>query len=97
MVAFIAASAWHYVRRYARLAAPHAVRELKLTSNSNLEIFQNEWKTAELVGEQFVHPWLTIIRCRSETDRWPIAIVILHDKLDAEQFRMLRAHLNWRL
>ena len=95
-IAIIVVASFYYVRRYALLITPTAVRELRMLSDGKLEIFRKEWQSAELVGEQFVHPLLTIIRCRSETDRWPVAIVILNDMLDAESFRALRVRLKWR-
>lgn len=95
-IAVIVAACFYYVRRYALLNIKSAVRDLRLLSDGKLEIFCSEWQSAELVGEQFVHPLLTIIRCRTETDRWPVSIVVLSDMLDAEQFRMLRVRLKWR-
>ena len=92
----LGASAWHYVRAYALLAAPTAVRGLRILSNGNLEIDRGKWQSAELIGEQFIHPQLTIIRCRVESNRRPIAIVILPDMLDRETFRALRVRLKWR-
>ena len=92
----IAASAWHNVRAYALLSAPNAVRGLRIHSNGNLEIERGKLQSAALVGEQFIHPQLTIIRCKTETSRRPIAIVILPDMLDTETFRALRVRLKWR-
>ncbi len=86
----------YYVRRYALLNTQTAVHQLRMLSDTKLEIFRTEWQSATLIGEQFIHPVLTIIRCRTETDRWPIAIVIFSDMLDVEQFRMLRLRLKWR-
>lgn len=94
--AIIVIACLYYMRRYALLNTQSSVRELRMLSDGKLEIFRTDWKSAELTGEQFVHPWFTIIRCRTETDRWPISIVILRDMLDTEQFRMLRVRLKWR-
>jgi hypothetical protein len=91
----IALSAWYFVRAYALLATPSAVRGLRLLSNGNLEIDRGKWQSATLIGEQFIHPQLTIIRCRTETTRRTIAIVIVTDMLDAETFRALRVRLKW--
>jgi hypothetical protein len=85
-----------YVRRYALLDTPATVRELRLLSDNRLEIFREAWQTAEFTGEQFVHPMLTIIRCRIKNNRWSISIVILSDMLDTESFRALRVRLKWR-
>ena len=95
-IAIIVIAAIYYVRHYALLKMPTAVHELRMLSEGRLEIFRSDWRSAELVGEQFIHPLLTIIRCRTKTDRWPIAIVILSDMLDAESFRALRVRLKWR-
>jgi toxin CptA len=95
-IAIIVLASFYYVRRYALLRTPTAVRELRMLSDGRLEIFQSDWQSAKLVGEQFIHPMLTIIRCRTETDRWPVSIVILSDMLDAESFRALRVRLKWR-
>jgi hypothetical protein len=92
----ITASAWHNVRAYALFATPTAVRSLRILSNGNLEIDRGKWQSATLVGEQFIHPQLTIIRCKTETSRRAIAIVILPDMLDSEAFRALRVRLKWR-
>lgn len=92
----IVASAWHNVRTYALLATLTAVRGVRILSNGNLEIDRGKWQSATLIGEQFIHPQLTIIRCRTETSRRSIAIVILPDMLDVETFRTLRVRLKWR-
>ena len=95
-IAIILIAAWYYVRRYALLKTKIAVRELRMLSDAQLDIFRTQWHSAELVGERFVHPLLTIIRCRIENERRPIAIIILPDMLDAESFRLLRVRLKWR-
>ena len=95
-IASILIACIYYVRRYALLNTQSAVRELRMLSDNKLEIFRTKWQSAELVGEQFVHPLLTIIRCRVEADRWPVSIVVLSDMLDTENFRMLRVRLKWR-
>lgn len=92
----IVASAWHNVRTYALLATLTAVRGVRILSNGNLEIDRGKWQSATLIGEQFIHPQLTIIRCKTETSRRSIAIVILPDMLDVETFRALRVRLKWR-
>ena len=89
-------AAWHYVRRYALLNTGSAVRALRMVADAKLDILRNDWQSAQLTHEQFIHPLLTIIRCRTENSRWPIAIVILPDMLDAESFRALRVRLKWR-
>ena len=95
-IAIIVLASFYYVRRYALLRTPTAVRELRMLSDGRLEIFRSDWQPATLLGEQFIHPMLTIIRCRAETDRWPVSIVLLSDMLDAESFRALRVRLKWR-
>jgi toxin CptA len=95
-IAVILVAGVFYVRRYALLSSPTSVRELRLLSDNRLEIFRGEWRSAESVGEQFVHPWLTIIRCHVKNDRWPISIVIMRDMLNEESFRALRVQLKWR-
>ena len=95
-IAAIFVAGFFYVRRYALLSAPAAVRELRMLSDNRLEILCGAWQSAELVGELFVHPSLTIIRCRTKTDRRLMSIVILSDMLDAESFRALRVRLKWR-
>ena len=95
-IAIIVLASFYYVRRYALLRTPTAVRELRMLSDGRLEIFRSDWQSATLLGEQFIHPMLTIIRCRAETDRWPVSIVLLSDMLDAESFRALRVRLKWR-
>lgn len=95
-IAVIVIAGWHYVRRYGLLNSRSAVRELRLLSEGKLDILRNEWQSAQLIGEQFIHPKLTIVRCRTESSRRPIAIVILPDMLDAETFRTFRVRLKWR-
>ena len=89
-------AAWHYVRHYALLNTRTAVRELRMLPDAKLDIQCADWQSARLIGEQFIHPLLTIIRCRIEHRRRPIAIVILPDMIDAESFRALRVWLKWR-
>ncbi len=95
-VAIVVVAAWRYVRHYALLNTQTAVRELRVLPDARVDILRSDWQSARLAGEQFVHPLLTIIRCRLENRRWRIAIVILPDMLDAERFRMLRVLLKWR-
>lgn len=95
-VALVLIAAWHYVRHYALLNTPNAVRELRMLPDGKIDILRSDWQSARLTGEQFVHPLLTIVRCRVENSGLPIAIVILPDMLDAESFRMLRVRLKWR-
>jgi toxin CptA len=95
-VAIVLIATWHYLRHYALLNTPNAVHELRLLPDGKVDILRSDWQSARLTGEQFVHPLLTIVRCRVENRRWPIAIVILPDMLDAESFRMLRVRLKWR-
>ena len=94
-VAIVLVAAWHYVRHYALLITQTAVRELRMLPDGKVDILRSDWQSARLTGEQFVHPLLTIIRCRLESRRRPIAIVILPDMLDAESFRTLRVRLKW--
>jgi toxin CptA len=95
-IVVIAIAGWHYVRRYALFNTRTAVRELRLLSDGQLDVLRGDWQSAQLVGEQFVHPMLTIVRCRTESSRWPVSIVIVPDMLDAEIFRALRVRLKWR-
>ncbi len=95
-VVLVLVAAWQYVRHYALLNTKNAVRELRMLPNARLDIFRTDWQSAQLLGEQFIHPYLTIIRCRVESRGWPITIVILPDMLDAESFRTLRVRLKWR-
>lgn len=95
-IVVIAIAAWYYVRQYGLLNTRSAVRELRLLSDGKLDVLRDDWQSARLVSEQFIHPMLTIIRCHTESSRWPIAILILPDMLDAESFRALRVRLKWR-
>lgn len=92
----VVVAAWRYVRHYALLNTNSAVRELRMLSDARLDILRTDWQSAQLAGEQFTHPFLTIIRCRIENSRRPIAIVILPDMLDQESFRALRVRLKWQ-
>ena len=89
-------AAWHSVRHHALLNTRNAVRELRMSPDAKLDVLRADWQSARLTGEQFIHPFLTIIRCRIENRRWPIAIVIVPDMLDAESYRALRVRLKWR-
>ncbi len=95
-LAAIALSAWYNVRRYALLATHNAVRRLRILASGDVEIERANRERATLTGEQFIHPRLTIIRCRTDSNRRPIAIVIVPDMLDPETFRALRVRLKWR-
>lgn len=87
---------WQYVHHYALLKTKNAVRAFRMLPDARLDILRMDWQSAQLAGEQFIHPFLTIIRCRIENRRRPIAIVILPDMLDAESFRTLRVRLKWQ-
>lgn len=53
---------------------------------------------AEITGNSFVHPWLTVVKLKIEGKPWYCryrALVFLADNIDREIFRRLRIRLRW--
>jgi toxin CptA len=73
------------------------VTSLRLLGNGSLECQladDGEFRAAELLPGNTVHPWLTVIRL--SVDMKPVTVVVLPDSATAEEFRRLRVWLRWR-
>lgn len=88
MVALGATVAW-------RAGRPSVVG-LKLFVDGRLEIAtaQHDWRSAEVISPLRIHPWLTVLRIRS--DDCACVLAIAPDSLTYEDFRRLRLWLGWR-
>lgn len=88
MVALGATLAW----RAGRLG----IVGLKLLADGRLEIAasRDEWRSVEVIPPLHIHPWLTVLRVRSEDSAH--VLVIVPDSLASEDFRRLRLWLAWR-
>jgi len=69
---------------------------LKLLADGRIEIAASldEWRSAEVIPPLRIHPWLTVLRVRSEDSAHVLAIA--PDSLACEDFRRLRLWLAWR-
>ncbi len=50
---------------------------------------------AEILPGATVHPWLTVVRLKTE-EKPPLALIVTVDSLKAKNFRRLRVFLRWR-
>ena len=94
---FIAAAAGYHVARDALLRTPQSIVALEVTSEGALR-FQSRaetWADAEVRGDSFVTPWLTVLNLTEPDKRLARRAVLLSDSGDAEMFRRLRVWLRW--
>lgn len=90
LVWMVAALAW-------RKMAPIGLR-LRMERDGRLSIerdAQNGFMPASLLAGAVVHPWLTVARLRDDGGQ-TIALVVVRDSLEADDFRRLRMFLRWR-
>lgn len=94
---FIAAAAGYHVVTDALLRMPWSIVALEVTSEGALR-FQSRtetWTDAEVHGDSFVTPWLTVLNLTEPDKRLVRRAVLLSDSGDAEMFRRLRVWLRW--
>jgi toxin CptA len=95
--ASIATFAIYHVVKDAWLRMPWSIVALEVTCEGVFR-FQSRagvWIDAEVRGDSFVTPWLTILNL-AEPDKWLARrAILLSDSGDAEMFRALRVWLRW--
>jgi toxin CptA len=55
----------------------------------------NEFHAAEILPGATVHPWLTVLRLKTDNEL-PQMLIVTVDSLNALDFRRLRVFLRWR-
>ena len=91
-------SAWHALRREAFRTLQHSLVAFRFDADGRCE-FQTRagvWHEAELLSSSFVAPYLTVLNLKPADGRRVQNLVILHDAVNAEDFRRLRVWLKWR-
>ena len=84
-------------RRHAALTAPPAVTRLVWTGGNRWELLGGDggWRTARLLPDAYIHPWLVVMRfLMEEGDMRRCAVVLPRDSLDPDSHRRLRVQLR---
>lgn len=94
----IVASAAHAILLHAWQALPHAIVGLEMSEDCRAWIIDRAdvAHPAALLPSSVVTPWLTVLNLREQGKRWPRALVIVPDRVDADLYRRLRVWLRWR-
>lgn len=94
----ILASAVHAVSLHAWQATPRAIVGLEISEDCRAWLIDrtDTAQPAELLPSSVVMPWLTVLNFREPGKRWPRALVIVPDRVDADPYRRLRVWLRWR-
>lgn len=88
-VSIVAFLAWR------RLDAVPATIRLEATGTIYLAYAGHEQPLeAELMPGSTVHPWLTVIRLK--TDSGPFPVILAADSVEPDRYRQLRVFLRWR-
>lgn len=99
LVAAIGVSVGIAVRRHALLLAAASVRELILKNDGAVEGLRHDGSRfdASVSGQTTVLPWLIVMLLELPGSRRLHPLLILPDSLPAEDRRILRAWLRWKL
>ena len=74
------------------------ISSIRLERNGELSLLRNaekDYVAAEILPGATVHPWLTVVRLKSDGQPQQTLIVTV-DSLKAADFRRLRVFLRWR-
>lgn len=84
------------IGRHARRSAPTALRSAGWSANGDWRLTRTDGSsvTAELLGDSFVHPVLTVLNFRIVGTRRRESAVIMRDTLAPEPFRQLRVRIK---
>lgn len=99
LAAALAASFAAAVRRHALHQAASSVRELVLKADGSIEGLRNDGVRfdAAVSGRTAVLSWLIVILLEMPGRRRLHPVVLLPDALTAEDWRMLRSWLRWKV
>jgi toxin CptA len=97
LLAAIAASLAHALRRCALLRSGDAIVEIEVSDRERASICtrSGDWHPARILGTSCVTPALTAINLRVEGLRMPRHVLLVRDNVDAEDFRKVRVLLRW--
>ncbi len=99
ITATVALSGFFAIRRHALLLAAPSVRELTLKADGAVEGMRYDGGRIEarVSTQTTVLPWLIVMLLELPDSRLLHPLVILPDSLPAEEGRVLRAWLRWKL
>lgn len=88
---------FYHIARDALLRMPWSITALEVSSKGSLRYLPRagDWIEAEVLGDSFVTPWLTVLNLRLPERRFARHVVVLPDAVDAEAYRGLRVWLRW--
>jgi len=86
------------VMRHALRRGSGAVTGLEIDTDGEYTLRRGEgaWLPCQYI-ENFLSPWLVIVRLRPEGRRWPVSVVLARDAVEATAFRELRARLHFQV
>ena len=98
MVALVSVSGIHSIALHALQALSRSTCALEISDDCAVQARDGggEWWNAQLLPSTFVTPWLTILNLHIDGKRLPRHVILLPDRVDADQFRRLRVWLRWR-
>lgn len=98
MGAFLLLCTVYHIARSALLRLPGAIVALEVSAKNGLSCLPRggEWLQAEVLGDSYVTPWLSVLVLQLPGKRFARHAVILPDMLDADSYRRLRVWLRWR-
>lgn len=83
-------------RTWRRLSPQCAAVHLERTGHLSVALAgMEEFSTAELLPGAIVHPWLTVVRLKTDGGR-VCTLIATVDSLEPEDFRRLRVFLRWQ-
>jgi toxin CptA len=89
-IGFFAALAWRRLKpRFSAIRLEHSGEISLLCAADQVFVL------AEILPGATVHPWLTVVRLKTE-DGSPLTLIVTVDSLKAADFRCLRVFLRWR-
>lgn len=88
---------FYHISRHALLRMPGAITALEVSSEGAMRCMtrDGDWTNADVLGDSFVTPWLTVLNLRLPERRFARHLVVLPDAVDAEAYRGLRVWLRW--
>ena len=91
-------SLYRSLRVHAWRRGPSAIEAIEMDGEGVVSVRisgREDWYTCQITS-RFVHPWLTLLSLKLESQRWPISLAIAADAVEPEPFRRWRVALKLR-
>ena len=93
----IGASLYRSLRIYMWRQGSTAIETLEMNGEGVVSVRfagKGAWHVCQITS-RFVHPWLTLLSLKIESQHWPISLAIAADAVDSEAFRRWRVALKF--